>query len=125
MMAPRTNNFASHQSTDVGKLAQKIDCGHRMTRRQLDELLTPTHKQGIGADDAWPRPGFTLEKGLIFPEDASPAPLSRAVAAETVCRRNEEHAGKRRVVLALPHIAATRARPVSTAMRCSFQPLSK
>src|SRR5262245_65684014 len=35
----------AHQPTNVGKLAQKINCGHRMTRRQADELITPTHKQ--------------------------------------------------------------------------------
>ena len=60
--------------------------------------------------DAWPRPGFTLEKGLIFPGDASPALLSRAVAAEKVCRRDDESAGKRRFALALPQDTAAFAR---------------
>src|SRR5262245_40702347 len=35
----------THQSTNIGKLAQKIDCGHRMARRQPDQLITPTDKQ--------------------------------------------------------------------------------
>jgi hypothetical protein len=42
-----------------------------------------------------------LEKCLIFPGDASPAPVSHAVAAEILCPRNDESAGKRHFVLAL------------------------
>jgi len=49
--------------------------------------------------NALPRAGFTLEKCLIFPGDASPAPISHAVAAEIP--RNDESAGKRHFVLAL------------------------
>ena len=51
--------------------------------------------------NALPQAGFMLEKCLIFPGDASPAPVSHAVAAEIPCPRNDESAGKRHFVLAL------------------------
>ena len=56
----------------------------------------PKHRR-----NALPRARFMLEKCLIFPGDASPAPVSHAVAAEILCPRNDESAGKRHFVLAL------------------------
>jgi hypothetical protein len=42
-----------------------------------------------------------LEKCLIFPGDASPAPVSHVVAVQILCPRNDESAGKRHFVPAL------------------------
>src|SRR5262245_50986603 len=39
------------QSTDVCKLAHKMDCRNRKTCRQPDELIAATHEERIGSND--------------------------------------------------------------------------
>ena len=49
--AALTMDVGSLQPADGDKLAQEIDCRHRMTRRQTDHLIAPTHEESIGADN--------------------------------------------------------------------------
>src|SRR5262245_25591054 len=41
----------TYQSTDVCKLAHKMNCWNRKTCRQPDELIAPTHEKRISSDD--------------------------------------------------------------------------
>ena len=41
----------AHQAAGRDELAQKVNSGNRMARRQRNELVAPTDEEGIGTDD--------------------------------------------------------------------------
>src|SRR5215831_12301235 len=69
---------AESRGARVGTVHPRVEGATTMRR----STAPPRFRRGCPKRrrNAWPRAGFTLEKGLIFPGDASPAPLKRRVA---------------------------------------------